>query len=73
MFEDLVSMHKRYDVYEDEGGGDKQEKAEKEGFSPEIKKKTLTAILLILLIGNMQVGNLCIVLPNFIEGSTEWD
>ena len=66
MFDDLMSMHQWFDYEEVK---EQAFLAENDGFSPEIKKKTLTAVLLSLLIGNLMVSNVCIVLPHFIGNS----
>ena len=64
MFDDLKSMHKHYE---------KEEKQDELTFSPEIKRKTLIALLVTLGIGNMQLSNLAIVLPFFIEKNEDWE
>jgi hypothetical protein len=42
-----------------------------EGFTDEIKKKTLYAVIVVILIGNMMVSNLSAFLPLFAE-SNDW-
>ena len=58
LFDDLKSMHKHFD---------REEKENDLKFTDEVKSKTLRAILISLLIGNMQVLNLSTILPLFVE------
>ena len=41
------------------------------GFTDEVKRKTLIAILVVILIGNMMVSNLVAFLPTFADHN-EW-
>lgn len=43
-----------------------------EGFTDEIKKKTLYAVIVVILIGNMMVSNLSAFLPLF-AASNKWE
>jgi hypothetical protein len=43
-----------------------------ETYSPEIKRRTLIAVLTQVLIGNMMVSNLMAFLPIFVE-TNEWE
>ena len=43
-----------------------------EGFTPEIKKKTLYAVIVVILIGNMMVSNLSAFLPLFAS-TNAWE
>ena len=46
---------------------DREDAEEEAGFTDEIKKKTLIAVLVVILIGNMMVANLVAFLPTFVE------